>query len=233
MPRSQEFGFVIENLVRTRIHNLPPKSNDTGVHDISKQENHYDKTQTESIKTTGSNAIDCGDALRFFSYDMTENHAMVVFRFKQLPSCRKIVETLVLKIDSVFMKAMFGTVTRDEIKALDTYVKAIPPNARTAEHQKYYKQAAKSLKEKSGGWISYAPKVDSKTQRRLQCSIRNLDQFLEKYPQCILARSSTPTHHGITLETEYPFSARVRNSKKEEKVEEKETEMQESDSEHD
>ena len=158
---------------------------------------------------------------------------MVVFRFKQLPSCRKIVETLVLKIDSVFMKAMFGTVTRDEIKALDTYVKAIPPNARTAEHQKYYKQAAKSLKEKSGGWISYAPKVDSKTQRRLQCSIRNLDQFLEKYPQCILARSSTPTHHGITLETEYPFSARVRNSKKEEKVEEKETEMQESDSEHD
>jgi hypothetical protein len=210
MPRSQEFGFHVENLVRVKVHKLPAKANDTGIHDISKEENYFEK-ETESIKTTGMNSIDCGDVLRFFRYNMNDQHIMVIFRYKQIGPKRKIHETLVMRYNSEFNKVLFGTVTEEEIIALDTYVKSIPANGRTSEHQKTYKKMAKDLKEKSGGWISYAPKVDSKKQRRVQCSIRTLDKFLEKYPQFIVSRSAGCSLHGITLDTEYDFGPRIRN----------------------
>ena len=94
MPRSQEFGFYIENLVRTKVHGLPEKANDTGIHDIPKEENRLDPTETQSIKTTGGNAIDCGDVLRVYDYDRTEKHTMVVFRYEQKEAIREINATL-------------------------------------------------------------------------------------------------------------------------------------------
>ena len=212
MPRSQEFGFHMENLVRVMVHKLPAKANDTGIHDIPKEENHFEK-ETESIKTTGSNSIDCGDVLRFYGYDMNDQHVMVVFRYKQIGPKRKIQETLVLRYNSEFKSALFGTVAEDTIRALDSYIKSIPANGRTPEHQKTYKKMAKDLKEKSGGWISYAPKVDSKKQRRVQCSIRGLDDFLKKYPQFIVSRSDGCSLHAVTLDTEYDFGPRSRNRK--------------------
>jgi hypothetical protein len=45
MSRSQEFGFFVENLVRTEVHNLSPKANDTSVHDITAAENSFDRVK--------------------------------------------------------------------------------------------------------------------------------------------------------------------------------------------
>ena len=221
MPRSQEFGFTIENLVRVNVHKLEPKLNDTKIHDISVEDNHF-SNETESIKTTGGNAIDCGDVLRFYRYDMTDQHVMVVFRYKQIGPKRKIQETIVLRYNLEFKTALFGKVTEEQIKALDSYVKSIPAGARTSEHEKTYKKMAKDLKDTSGGWISYAPKVDSKNQRRVQCSIRGLDNFLKTYPQFIISRVNGCILHDVTLETEYDCGPRVRNQR-----------TKESDSEHD
>jgi hypothetical protein len=210
MPRSQEFGFHMENLVRVMIHKLQPKLNDTKIHDIPMEDNKFNK-ETESIKTTKMNSIDCSDVLRFYSYDMKDPHVMVVFRYKQIGLKRKIHETLVLRYNSECKKVLFGNITDTEIKALDSYVKSIPHFGCTSEHRKTYKKMAEDMKEKSGGWISYAPKVDSKTQRRVQCSIRKLDDFLKKYPQFIISRTPDCSLHGITLETEHDFGPRIRN----------------------
>lgn len=214
MPRSQEFGFYMENLVRTKAHGLPEKSNDTGIHDIPKEENKLDPTETQSIKTTGGNAIDCGDVLRVFDYDRTEKHTMIVFRYSQEPAARKVKETLEISLTSELMDILFGKATREQIQALDTYVKSIPKNGRTAEHQATYKKMAKEIHESSGGWISYAPKVDSKTQRRLQCSIRKLDTFLTTYPQYV-KRFPGCVLRGIELPSEHAFGRRIRNTKPE------------------
>ncbi len=214
MPRSQEFGFYIENLVRTKVHGLPEKANDTGIHDIPKEENKLDPTETQSIKTTGGNAIDCGDVLRVFDYDRKEKHTMIVFRYEQGAETRKIQEVLEIALTSEAMDVLFGKVTRQEIQALDTYVKSIPKNARTAEHQATYKKMAKDIKASSGGWISYAPKVDSETQRRLQCSIRKLDTFLTTYPQFV-KRTAGSSLRGVELSAEHPFGRRLRNKKQE------------------
>jgi hypothetical protein len=214
MPRSQEFGFYIENLVRTKVHGLPEKQNDTGIHDIPKEENTLDPTETQSIKTAGGNAIDCGDVLRVFSYDRAEKHTMIVFRYKQEGPTRKITEVLEIHLTPEVMNILFGKATREQIQALDTYVKSIPKNARTAEHQATYKKMAKDLKAQSGGWISYAPKVDSKAQRRLQCSIRKLDVFLATYPQFV-TRTAGSSLRGHELPSEHPFGPRIRNKKTE------------------
>jgi len=109
-----------------------------------------------------------------------------------------------------FKNALFGSVTRADIEALVKYVKDIPHGRRTAEQQATYIQMAKDLKR---GWGSYAPKVDSKKQRRVQFSIRKLDAFLEKYPQLILSRTSACILRGCPIADEHPFGRRVRNTK--------------------
>jgi hypothetical protein len=201
MPRSQEFGFYIENLVRVKVHNLPEKANDTGIHDISAEENALDPTETQSIKTSGGNQIDCSDVLRIFDYDMSsgQKHTMLLFRYKQEATGRRVVETVELNMNADFKATLFGSATREQIVDLDRYVKAIPHYGCTATHSTTYKLMAKQLRDRSGGWISYAPKVDSKKQRRLQCSIRSLDTFLMSHSRFVASRVAGCVVRGIVM----------------------------------
>ena len=212
--RSQEFGFHIENLVRTLIHKAPIKKNDISVHDISKEENALDPSETQSIKTTSGNQIDCGDVLRLYDYDYKEKHTMIVFCYAQEASKRRINRILELNMNEEFKNVLFGTVKREQIESLDTYVKSIPKNGRTKIHSDTYKKMAKALKVSSNGWISYAPKVDSKSQRRLQCSIRHLNEFLEKNSSLVLSDSSKCILRNIEFPSEHEgFEKRVRNTR--------------------
>lgn len=215
--RSQEFGFQIENLVRTLVHKIPAVKNDTSIHDISKEENALDSTETQSIKTTGGNQIDCGDVLRLFDYNYKEKHTMIIFCYKQETSKRVINRVVELNMNEEFKKVLFGSVTREQIEELDTYIKGIPKNQKpTKEHSDSYKKMAKQLKEKSNGWISYAPKVDSKSQRRLQCSIRKLNTFIEKNNSLVLSNSTDSMLRGISIPKEHEgFGKRIRHKKEE------------------
>jgi hypothetical protein len=216
IKRSQEFGFHIENLVRTLVHKIPIKKNDISIHDISKEENALDSSETQSIKTTSGNQIDCGDVLRLFDYNYTEKHTMIVFCYNQDNSKRIINRILELNMNEEFKKVLFGTVKREDIESLDKYIKSIPKNEKTKTHSDTYKNMAKTLKEKSNGWISYAPKVDSKSQRRLQCSIRNLNEFLEKNRSLVLSSSTDCILRNIQFPKEHDgFEKRVRHKKQE------------------
>lgn len=208
MPRSQEFGFHIENLCRIAF-GLFPKNNDTKIHDIPAEENPFDKNETLSIKTAGvKGSICCGDAIRFSSYGSDQTHTMILVRYEQLATTRKIVEIIELNMTEDFMKILFGTASLVQIKAIDDYLKAIPSGRCSEEQNKTYKKMAKDLKVLSGGWITYNPKVDSKSQRRLQCSISKFDTFLEKYPQFIKSRVKECIIRGRRLVAEHPFGKR-------------------------
>lgn len=214
MVRSQEFGFHIENIIRTQVHKLPPKANDTSVHDIPKEENALDPTESQSIKTTGGNYVDCADVLRIYDYNSEEKNTMILIRYSQATDKRVVDEIVELNMNKRFREILFGTARREDITALVSYVKSIPPGKRTEEQAATYKRMAKELKQNSGGWISYAPKVDSKTQRRVQCSIRDLDAFLEKYPEIVLARNKDCQIRGHPIPKEHEgFGARQRSKK--------------------
>jgi len=217
--RSQEFGFHIENLVRTVVHKIPAVKNSREIHDISKEENALDSTETQSIKTRNikGNYIDCGDVLRLFDYNYKEKHTMILFCYKQEESSKRVINRILeLNMNEEFKNVLFGSVTREQIEELDKYIKGIPKNGRTKEHSDTYKKMAKQLKEKSNGWISYAPRVDSKSQRRLQCSIRDLNNFLEKNKSLVLSDTTECILRGISFSKEHEgFGERIRHKKEE------------------
>lgn len=211
LRRAQEFGFVMENQVRGAF-GLAPNVNDTAAHDITAEENPLNHNETVSIKTVCEKGSLClGDALRVFNYDATLIHTMIVLPYMQLADTRRIKEVIEMNWNTEFHTALFGTATREEITALDTYIKSIPAGGRTAEHRATYKQMAAALKARSGGWVTYNPKVDSKAKRRLQCSISNLRGFLATYPQFISARNTAPVVRGQPIVAEHPFGRRVFN----------------------
>lgn len=61
--------------------------------------------------------------------------------------------------------------------------------------------------------INISPKVDSKKQRRVQCSITKIDKLLEEYPQFIISRTTEPIIRGIHLTSIIDSDKRVRNKK--------------------
>jgi hypothetical protein len=209
MRRSQEFGFQIENHFRV-LCGLSEKKNDTCIHDISKAENPFDPEENISIKTVGNNSIDCGDVLRLYDYNYAEKHTMIIFRYKQVAEKRVIKEIIEVIMNEEFKRVMFGSAARSQIEALVKYVKGIPKNQRSAEEAATYKKMAKDLRESAGGLICYAPKVDTKSQRRVQCSIRNLNEFMRTHPELIKDKS-IDTVRGKKMTLEFDCPKRIRN----------------------
>jgi hypothetical protein len=204
MVRSQEFGFVIENILRTKVFDLPEKLNDTKQYDIPAEENKFDSTENISIKTSGSNTICLGDCLRIFNSETT----LILIMYKQLDSKRKITEIIEVTLNQDFKRILFGSITELELKTLVSYIKAIPAGKASSETKKTYKKMASQLK----GLIRINPKVDSKKQRRLQCSIPKIQKLLEQYPQFIRSRSQD-TLRGIKIDDTYTCPKRIRKKK--------------------
>jgi hypothetical protein len=73
---------------------------------------------------------------------------------------------------------------------------------------------AADLKKECGGWISYAPKVDSKGQRRVQGRIGKFRQFVKENPTRIIAESETCDFRGGKICDEIISPPRVRQKKK-------------------
>ena len=82
--QSQSHGFIIENDIREKCFGLEYENNNTDRHDIPKEKNKHDENENCSIKTTGSNMIDCGDLLSFHGYDFDEKNNQIVRTFSLL-----------------------------------------------------------------------------------------------------------------------------------------------------
>jgi hypothetical protein len=61
--------------------------------------------------------------------------------------------------------------------------------------------------------INISPKVDSKSQRRVQCSIPKVDQLLSQFPEIIISRSSEPVVRQVSISAQIKSEPRVRNKK--------------------
>jgi hypothetical protein len=204
MVRSQEFGFVIENILRTKVFDLPEKNNDTKHYDIPANENKFDNKENISIKTSGSNIICLGDVLRIFNSEQT---TLILIMYSQIQSQRKIKEIIEIKFNSELKTLLFGLTKEEEIKNVQKYIKEIPQGSTSSEIKKTYKKMTKDLKK---GLITFNAKVDSKNQRRLQCSI-SVNTLLS-YPQFIISKNKDILRE-IKIEDTYNFPKRIRNKK--------------------
>ena len=180
MGQSQKHGFTFENEVR-KIFGLKPESNDRNVHDIPCSLNKFNPNENISIKTVGSSTIYCGDILRFFSYDFNKKNTIIVIKYAQIGN-QKIVECI-YEIDYTrdMHQILFGDCSLEVIQEYVNTIKSIPNGRVPDEIKKNYKIYKKNIETTNKMKIQINPKVDSKGQRRVQCSIPNFDSLLKDY----------------------------------------------------
>ena len=178
--QSQSHGFIFENRVRVA-YGLQPNQNDTHIHDISKEE--LGTNENVSIKLTGSDTIYMGDILRVFNYDFeNETHTIIVGKYSQItPEIKQIQKIYKINFTKSLHNYLFGNITFEELQKYDQLVKKIPHGPVSEIQKNIYKQQKKELITKYNMKLVINPKVDSKQQRRVQCSITNFPTLLKDY----------------------------------------------------
>jgi hypothetical protein len=151
-----------------------------------------------SIKTTCSkNAICMGDCLRV--YDAlaagTPLHLTTVF-YAQDDATKAKRLTEIVEVDLTdSLSVLFGSLTRDQLLALDSLVKAVPQRRKPTPEEYTAMYALRDTLQPLSGAIHLDIKCNSQ-QSRLQCSFNRFQAFLKANPTRIIARSTTPSLHG-------------------------------------
>lgn len=218
MPENQAHGKSWEKEIALNVFGVSEEDNNlnthTARHDIPGKHNRLDEGVNVSIKTTGGDTVCMSDVRRVFeNVGNVERLHMVVIMYNQNHSKSTKKINRIVEIDLTnSRKLLFGTATIDVINELVEYVKSVP-NDMTAQHKATYKRMAKDIRTKYGGYISYAPKVDSKGQRRIQCCIPKFSNFVKENPHLVIAESQTGEFRGGSITEEIVSPPRKRNKK--------------------
>ena len=180
--QSQGGGFAWENDIRVNVFGLPKEKNNTDVHDVDCKKNKYNENENVNIKTTCSGNIDCGDILRFYTYDHNYKNTIFLVKYKQ-DNDYKILEA-VYEIDycKELHKILFGSISELELKKYVNNVKKIPTNVKGNEAKNIfdYLLEKEKLQKKYNMKINISPKVDT-SQSRVQCSIPNFEILCKEF----------------------------------------------------
>jgi hypothetical protein len=182
----QKHGFIFEEQICDIIlqtENIKEKSNYTSIYDLITMKNNY------SIKTTCKNNICFGCPQRIYNYNMVNIILIIYEKINNYSQPIQIIE-LSLNNNSIIKNIFFNNICFEEILELNNYIKQIPHGIVSDSIKCNYKNKSKLLSNKSG-LIKFNPKVDSKKQRRLQCSISNIHKAISKHPEIVIYNSKT------------------------------------------
>jgi hypothetical protein len=216
LTRHQKHGFSWEKELLTNVYKALPQElksiSYTSAKDLPAAFNHLDNIAL-SIKTTGSAAVCMGDALRV--YDSVTPAAdplnMCVVTYKQVGTTKQVKKITEVSLADA-KEALFGEVTREEIAELDRLIKAVPKGRSPTKEEKLSYQSYQSALQAKTGAIIFNPKLDSKSQRRLQCSFNKFEKFLEKNPERLIASSTTNAFRGGEISASILSDRRVLKS---------------------
>lgn len=206
MPENQRHGIDWENDIKTKVFGLSISTKYTSVHDVDKAHNKYDINENISIKTTGRTTVDLGDALRVFRYRPSEKHTGIVVAYAQRNDEK--VLSKVYEIDLRNSIALWGSIIESDIRELDALIKSIPSGGRNADVDRLIREKKRELNKKSGS-IHFNPKIDSKSQRRLQCSIPHFS----KNNSIITSVTTEPVVRGVVISKTLSSGKRIRNNR--------------------
>ena len=141
----------------------------------------FDISQSElcdhnySIKVTGNGGVGCGDIVRFQHHCLNSEFKLVVAIWNQVDKNTKVFEAVYeFDINPEVGKMIFGDVPQEVISEFRDYVKSIPNGKQgQLDNKDLWKQKRNVIKENyNTGAIAIDAKIDSKNQRRVQCSVR-------------------------------------------------------------
>ncbi len=213
--QSQAHGLFWDSEIREKVFGLEACKNDTKKYDICCHENKFNPLENISIKTSSNNNIDCGDILRFFNGDFTNKYTIILLRYQQMGDTKQIKEIIEIDYNIELKQYLFGSITEDILTQYVNAIKSIPHGHVSDNIKTTYKTLKNKLQKEYNMNINISPKVDSKSQRRVQCSIPKVDKLLLSMPHIIISRSPLAVIRGISITSQIISSARKRNTKKE------------------
>ena len=125
-----------------------------------------------SIKTTGGNVVDCGDILR---RRQEEKYNLVVAVWEQVGMTKVFHTEYTFYISPSDSDKLWGNMSYMKLKEYDDYIKSIPAGKTAQQETKTTRTILKNCTEDKKALFTINPKVDSKKQRRVQCSLKIKD----------------------------------------------------------
>lgn len=189
----QRHGYVFEKWVRDAFFDHYAAPSYTQEWDVAKEANKKYGDLPVSIKMTKyGSSVDLGDALRQFGI---EDEFLIIIGYWQQEGPRKrIVNMVVADVKPALWRTLWQPITLNDLKNLDAVVKkrAVDPGqARVAAH------ALKSKPPFTTALMTVNPKIDSKRERRLQCSLKFDLVFHLLAPKADASAQANPTLFGI------------------------------------
>ena len=138
--------------------------------------------------------VDLGDALRQF--DIAEPFILVVGFWRQEGDEKRFVNIVAPRLEPAAWKKFWGDITRADLEKLDAVIK---DKSLTPEQARAAAQKIKNAPPFSRAVIEVNPKIDSKTQRRLQCSVRFEDVFKSLAPEADPKPQERPALWGVAF----------------------------------
>lgn len=190
--QEQAHGFIRENQLKYMVFGLPPmEKQDTNTHDILHTENKFNSNECISIKTTMSYSVGCSDIIRIYDYIDEINSGreitMIIIQQEQCKNTKKIKNIIEIPFTKEFHNYLFrpDLLHRDDLVWYVSYIRDIEPGKEARQREELcYKSWKEEMQEKCELGITINPKVDSKTQRRVQCSFslknENIQKFIKK-----------------------------------------------------
>ena len=148
-----------------------------------------------SIKTAKGNKVDCGDILRRMS---EKSYTVVVGQWRQDGGTKVIHTEYTFNVKPEDYSKLWGSMTYEQVKEFDQYVKSIPKTREGQQSTKAERTRRKSEIACKDALMVIHPKVDSKSQRRVQCSFK-IDEMIAagieytKMPMNIAIKSNKRT----------------------------------------
>lgn len=138
--------------------------------------------------------VGMGDALRQFDSD--ENHLLILGFWDQTNGDKRFVKAAVIEMTPELHRKLWAPIDRASLEALDAVIKnrELP----VTEVRKMA-QEMKNRPPFSEAIMQVNPKIDTKGQRRLQCSIRFADVFKHLAPEVSPQREERPTLFGVEI----------------------------------
>jgi hypothetical protein len=138
--------------------------------------------------------VDLGDALRQF--DIDEPFLLVIGYWRQEGDTKRFVKIIAPTVTPGQWRKLWSPVTRADLEKLDALIKDRSLDYREARERA---RAMKKSAPFNQSVIVLNPKIDSKIQRRLQCSLRFEDVFKHLAPDVEAIPQEQPALWGVAF----------------------------------
>ncbi|HUG10558.1 MAG TPA: hypothetical protein VMM36_06070 [Opitutaceae bacterium] len=138
--------------------------------------------------------VDLGDALRQF--DIDEPFLLIVGYWRQEGNQKRIVNVVAVRVEPAQWRSLWCDITRADLERLDAAIKE-----RSIDHLEARRraQAIKNAPPFTTAVITVNPKIDSRSQRRLQCSISFDKVFTHLAPDASRDATDSPQFWGVRV----------------------------------